>query len=232
LRNSSCDLPVYVPALFGACRALCRERSCAMAMPHPPRVNRRTLFTRSAAAAALLSLLDTRYMSATPQASPEALQDATSRLVEGNINFAFDLYHELRSSSEGNLLFSPYSLSFALAMAYAGARGETSQQMASALSLPDDPDRTSTAFHTLSSDLEQRGNSEDSRGSSSLNIADALWCDQSFQFGDTFLTTLKDDFGAEIRPTDFLGEPDDARDEINDWVAEQTDNRIEGVVPE
>ena len=62
--------------------------------------------------------------------SPETTEDQLEALVEGSSGFSIDLYRTLVESEEGNLFFSPYSISLTLAMAYAGARGETEVQMA------------------------------------------------------------------------------------------------------
>lgn len=64
--------------------------------------------------------------------SPMVSSDDFKMLVNGNNEFALDLYQAVRST-EGNFMFSPYSISLALAMAYAGARGETETQMAETL---------------------------------------------------------------------------------------------------
>src|SRR3989338_3382432 len=61
--------------------------------------------------------------------SPDIGTGEITALVEGNSAFAFDLYQALRTK-DGNLFYSPQSISMALAMTYAGARGETTQQMA------------------------------------------------------------------------------------------------------
>src|SRR5262245_6674670 len=62
----------------------------------------------------------------------------TQSLVEGNTAFALNLYGQLKHTP-GNLFFSPYSISTALAMTYAGARGGTEKQMGKVLSLRQGP---------------------------------------------------------------------------------------------
>ena len=65
--------------------------------------------------------------------SPPAARSAQAQsLVEGNTTFALELYSQLKTNP-GNLFFSPYSISTALAMTYAGARGETEKQMGQVL---------------------------------------------------------------------------------------------------
>ncbi len=63
---------------------------------------------------------------------PQVSQDDLVTLVDGNSEFAFDLYQVLKET-DGNLFYSPYSISVALAMTFAGAREETELQMADTL---------------------------------------------------------------------------------------------------
>ena len=65
-------------------------------------------------------------------AEPAVPPSDAARLVDGNTAFAFDLYQALRIEP-GNHVLSPYSISLAFAMPYAGARGDTASQMASTL---------------------------------------------------------------------------------------------------
>ncbi|NQU96885.1 MAG: serpin family protein, partial [Chloroflexi bacterium] len=89
-------------------------------------------------------------------ASPQVADADLAELVHGNSNFAFDLYRALREE-EGNLFSSPYSISAALAMTYAGARGETERQMAGTLRFTLDQDRLHPAFNALDLELALRG---------------------------------------------------------------------------
>ena len=71
-----------------------------------------------------------------------------AELVAANTAFAFELYGQV-GDGDGNLFYSPYSVSIALAMTYAGARGETEQQMADALHFTLPQDRLHPAFNVL-----------------------------------------------------------------------------------
>jgi len=66
------------------------------------------------------------------ETSPQVDETDLETLVNGNSEFAFDLYQAL-SQQDGNIFYSPYSISLALAMTYAGARGQTEEQMADTL---------------------------------------------------------------------------------------------------
>ncbi|MCA9858730.1 MAG: serpin family protein [Thermomicrobiales bacterium] len=165
-----------------------------------------------------------------------AQEDATSELVDGNSAFAFDLYAQIQQADDGNVIVSPYSISQALAMTYAGADGETAAQMAAVLHFTLGQDGLPPAFQTLDSDLTTRGTAaaDPDRGypPRTLNIANGLWGEQTFPFSADFSAQLADYYGAGLQPTDFIGQPDAARDQINDWIAEQTEDRIEDIVPE
>lgn len=157
-------------------------------------------------------------------------------LVAGNNDFALRLYDALRQETDGNLLVSPYSVSLALAMVYLGAEGETAAQMAEVLGFDHDPADLATAFRDLSDEMVERGNAEADKetgqAARGLSIANTLWGESTFPFSRTYLDTLNDEFGAGLELVAFSEDPDGARDEINDWVADHTKDRIEDIVPE
>jgi serpin B len=153
-------------------------------------------------------------------------------LVEGNTAFAFDLYQALRGQ-EGNLFYSPYSISLALAMTYAGARNETAQQMADTLHFLLEQDKLHPAFNWLAAELASRGEGaagKDEKGFR-LNIVDAIWGQEGYEFLSDFLDVLADNYGAGLRTLDFITEPEESRVTINDWVSNQTEGRIEDLIP-
>ena len=98
--------------------------------------------------------------------------EAVSRLVDGNTGFALDLYARLRGG-EGNLAFSPHSLSTALAMTRAAARGRTAEEIGEVLRFPYEGDRLHTAYADLASRLEVQGQSNPPQVE--LSTANALW---------------------------------------------------------
>jgi len=201
-----------------------------MTLHKPHRIDRRALLARSAAAAVFAGFLPGQALAGQASPSPEAGGDATGKLVAGNTAFALDLYREFRQERDGNIVFSPLSVSLALAMVFAGARGDTADQMAQVLGVPGS--ETPAVFQALTSDLMARGNAGDDRGDAELRIANALWGEQSFPFSDAFVNELETSYDAGLRLADFMGDPEAARREINDWVADQTDDHIEEIVPE
>jgi serpin B len=153
-------------------------------------------------------------------------------LSAGNSAFAFDLYQTLRKKG-GNLFYSPYSISLALAMTYAGARGETAQQMASALHFSLPQERLHPAFNSLDLQLAQRGQGakgKDGKGFR-LNVVNAIWGQQGYQFLPDFLDRLAENYGAGLRVLDFQKAAEPARVTINNWVDQQTEGKIKDLIP-
>jgi serpin B len=165
--------------------------------------------------------------------APQVSDPDLETLVEGNSAFAFDLYQQLKSE-EGNLFYSPYSISLALAMTYAGARGETETQMADALDFFLAQDRLHPAFNALALELDSRGEGAQGKDGEGfrLNIVNAIWGQKDYNFLANFLDTLAVNYGAGLRVLDFMNAPEESRVTINDWVADQTEGRIEDLIPQ
>ncbi len=158
----------------------------------------------------------------------EAPSSDLAQLVAGNNAFALDLYREL---GQGNLFYSPYSISSALAMTYAGARGATAQQMAQVLHFQLPGDRLHPAFNGLDQQLAQRGQGaqgKDGKGFRLRNV-NALWGQNGYTFLPEFLDTLAQNYGAGLRLVDFA-KTEDARQTINGWVSQQTEDRIKDLI--
>ena len=154
-------------------------------------------------------------------------------LIDGNTAFTLDLYQELKDK-EGNIFYSPYSLSVALAMTYAGARGETEQQMAEALSFYLSQDKLHPAFNYLDQELASRGEGAQGKDEEGfrLNIVNDIWGQKDFSFLPDFLDRLAENYGAGLRILDFIGNPEAARVAINDYISEQTEEKIQDLIPE
>lgn len=163
--------------------------------------------------------------------SPDVSEEALSTLVQGNNEFAFDLYQQVRGE-DGNLFYSPYSISTALAMTYAGARGETEQQMADTLHFTLPQDQLHSAFNLLNLQLTQQSEQKQSEEDTpfTLNIANALWGQSGYGFEQDFLELLAANYGAGMRLLNFGENPEEARRIINEWVSEQTEGKIEDLL--
>jgi serpin B len=156
-----------------------------------------------------------------PAPAKEKAKPDTKAVVAGNTQFALDLYGKLRGK-EGNLFYSPLSISTALAMASGGARGRTLEQMAATLHLPDQKELHPALGALLAKINGRRGRK---RGYE-LHTANALWGQQGYPFLKEFLRLNKDHYGAGLRHVDFRESPDQARKTINRWVEKQTNDKI------
>jgi len=164
---------------------------------------------------------------------PQVSQGDLATLVDGNSEFAFDLYRSLKDTS-GNLFYSPYSISLALAMTYAGARGETEEQMADTLNFLLPYDSLHPTFNGLDIDLSSRGEGAEGKdgGEFRLNIVNAIWGQRDYEFLSEFLDVLAESYGAGLRILDFVAAPEPSRITINDWVSDQTEGRIKDLIPQ
>lgn len=167
------------------------------------------------------------------ETSPQVDETDLEVLVNGNSEFAFDLYQAL-SQQDGNIFYSPYSISLALAMTYAGARGETEEQMADTLHFILSQDRLHPAFNSLDLALSQRGQGAQGKDGEGfqLNIANAIWGQKEYQFLSSFLDTLAQNYGAGLRLLDFINSPEESREIINKWVSDQTNEKIQDLIPQ
>jgi len=163
------------------------------------------------------------------ETKPSTSTDDISKLVNGNNAFALDLYQSLRSK-DGNLIYSPYSISLALAMTYAGARGETESQMASALHFDLPQAQLHPAFNALDLALAQHGQAQSKDQPLKLNIANAVWAERTYPFLQNYLDLIALNYGAGIRLADFINQYEPARNEINNWVSDQTNKKINNLL--
>jgi serpin B len=152
-------------------------------------------------------------------------------LVDGNNAFAFYLYQTL-SQEEGNLFFSPYSISEALTMAYAGARGDTEKDMAEVLNFNLPQERLHPAFNATDLQLEERSQVLGDKEGFQLNVVNAIWGQQGYHFLDEYLDVLTQYYGAGLRLVDFISETEQSRIAINQWVSDQTEGKIKDLIPQ
>jgi serpin B len=148
-------------------------------------------------------------------------------VVAGNTRFACELYARLRGEP-GNLFFSPYSISTALAMTAAAARGETAHEMSATLHLPDDPAAVGAGFRALIDRVNGKG--ETPPRADELVTANALWLQQGQPFLPAFLDAARRDYSAEPHEVDFRSDTEGARRTINAWVERQTRDKIRDLI--
>ncbi len=172
----------------------------------------------------LLFLQEASGMAQTSASRTPDQAAALTAAVEGNNAFAAGLYGQV-SKSEGNVFFSPESISTALALAYAGARGETASEMASTLHFSLPADKLHPAMGALLKGL----NAE--HPGYQLRVANALWAEQNYKFLDDYLNLTKADYDAGLQKVDFEKAHEAARATINAWVEKKTENRIRDLLP-
>jgi serpin B len=174
----------------------------------------------------LLALLSTAAASLAVAQPPDKPLTDPAAVVQGNNVFALDLYGRLRER-DGNLFFSPYSISTALAMTYAGARGPTAEQMVATLhfALP------SHRLHPAFGELIRHFNAGGKQRKYQLSVANALWGQEGYQFLPDFTRLTKDVYLAGFKELDFR-KPEQARKVINAWVEEKTRDKIKDLIPE
>jgi serpin B len=146
-------------------------------------------------------------------------------MVRDNTQFAADLYGQL-AKQPGNLFFSPYSISSALAMTYGGARGKTAQEMATTLHFNMPSEKVHEAFAAINSQL--RG---DGKRAFALSVANALWAQKGYVFHPEFVQLTQKYYGAGFETVDFRNATEEARETINHWVEKETHDKIKDLLP-
>ncbi len=166
---------------------------------------------------------------------PDVSTETLHQLTADNRAFGLDLLQQLALSEQGNLFLSPHSISTAIAMNHAGAEGETERQTADALhfTLPE-PD-LHQAFNRLDLELASRAELPEHYDTDDpgfrLRVVNQLFGQVGTPFEEPFLDTLAVNYGAGLRLLDFVSDADGARTLINDWVEEQTEDRIVDLLP-
>ena len=176
--------------------------------------------------------IDTAKSSAQRIADPQVPAADRTTLASDNAEFAFAAYQQLITKNT-NLVFSPASISIALAMTYAGAATTTATEMASALHFTLPPAQLHPAFNALDQTLASRGQRflGGAGGPMQVDITNAVWAEKTYTFEADFLDTLAENYGAGVNLLDFVNAPDPSRLTINAWVAGQTDNKIQNLLP-
>ncbi|NLD57337.1 MAG: serpin family protein [Methanomicrobiales archaeon] len=152
---------------------------------------------------------------------------AEQAVIGANNRFAFDLYSQLNEgeSTDVNLFFSPFSISSALAITYEGARGQTADEIRSVFFFPSDASAMRNGFRSLNAGI----NSGDA--AYSLRTANALWAEKTYPFLLEYTGNAQRFYGAKVENLDFINQPEASRITINQWVEEQTNDKIKDLLP-
>ncbi len=142
-------------------------------------------------------------------------------IVTGSNRFGFELLRQL----EGNNSFvSPTSISAALGMTALGAKGDTLDQMAQVLHVPAGTPALDTGWKDLITGLAAE------KPGRQVKLANRLFGHQGFTFLPEFTNRLASAFAAPLERVDY-GNPEAARNRINGWVEENTNQLIKDLIP-
>lgn len=148
---------------------------------------------------------------------------AVEVLTQGHTKFAIDLYKKLSEDPDKageNIFISPLSVSTAFGLAYAGAKGETAQEMASVLHYILPEEQLHPTMGTLIKTVE-----DDTEGQL-FQMANALFVNQDTVLEPDYLALTKASYEAEDTRVDFKNQPKQAIETINDWVKDRTHGLI------
>ena len=144
-------------------------------------------------------------------------------VVDANNEFAFELYSELDKSENGNVFYSPYSISAALAMTYEGAKGQTADEMKSVFHFPESNILRSN-FAAIYNNLN-KGDKE-----YELRTGNALWAQYDYEFLEDYINRVEQYYGGKAANLDFVRETEKSRKTINDFIEKQTNNKIKDLL--
>ena len=160
-----------------------------------------------------------------PQADEAgSTQQGIQEVVNANNQFAFELYSELSKKEQGNIFYSPYSISAALAMTYEGAEGTTEEEMKSVFHFPDDQTLRPN-FAAIYNNINEKDKEYE------LRTGNALWAQQNYTFLADYMNTVEEYYGGKATNLNFVGETEKSRQTINTFIEEQTNNKIKDLIP-
>ena len=152
---------------------------------------------------------------------PSGAKKLSAAAAEAVNKFAFDIYARAAKNS-GSVFLSPYSISSALSMTFAGARGGTAEEMERVLHISPDIHRHMAA---LTSEMNSV-----SREEAVVSIANAVWPAKQERLLPEFVQTVRESYGAGIAPLNYKASPSGAAKTINAWVSRHTEDKIKDII--
>lgn len=155
-------------------------------------------------------------------------QEVVDALVDGNNQFALDLYQQYLnddSVSGGNIFFSPISIHSALSMTYEGATGDTASQIMDSMYLVEDDELRLPSYAKIFNEVNKTDKEY------SLSIANALWMQEDYPVLDQYEEKIINFYGGEARNVDFVDDTENSRATINEWVESKTNEKIKNLFP-
>ncbi|MGQ9534024.1 MAG: serpin family protein [bacterium] len=157
--------------------------------------------------------------------SPEPANADMKSIVRGNNQFCFNLYQNLAQKVTGNIFYSPFSITMAMGMVYEGARGWAAREMEEVFQFPIDAKARQEAFYELYKYLNKKN------ARYKLSIANGLWVQKDYVLLDTYLKIIERYYDGKATNLDFVGSAENARQTINKWVEQKTNNKIKDLLP-
>ncbi len=176
------------------------------------------------AVAAVLFLLPYNSTQPTSVDDTGSTQTGIQEVVNANNKFAFDLYSEFNKTEKGNIFYSPYSISAALAMTYEGAKGQTANEMKSIFHFPEN-NVLRPNFAAIYNEINKKDKSY------KLSTGNALWAQKDYPFLEDYISRVEKYYGGKAVNLDFAEESEKSRQTINNWVEDQTNNKIKDLIP-
>ena len=150
--------------------------------------------------------------------------EGVKAVADANNEFALDLYSQFKGDG-GNIFYSPYSISVALAMTSEGARDQTAEEMQSVLHFPADVSVRRPNFASIYNEINKRDKSY------LLSTGNALWAQKDYNFLDDYMDVVLKYYGGNVTNLDFVGDAEGSRQMINSWIEEQTNDKIKDLIP-
>lgn len=203
-------------------------------MRSPARLLPALIPTLAALACPALGHPDDEARSDAPRSATKLDPAEAKQLAAAQLELARDLLGALEpADKQKNLVLSPWSIWQALAMTSAGARGETADELRQVLHAPLAPERLHAAVGALELELNARSQAKPGRRDGrpfTIRSANALWGQSGHPFQAPFLRQLAESYGAGMHLVDFRQDPDGARERINAWVADATQQKIKDLL--
>jgi serpin B len=170
---------------------------------------------------------------ATYDTSPDVGALDYQAFISSTNDFGLDVFAQL-GTDDLNVVFSPVSVAVALGMTYAGARSNTAAQMAAVLHNGLSDDAFHAANNQLAIDLASRNiaphETEAGEKSVRLSLVNATWAQDGYEILAPFLDILASNYDAGLKLVDFISDPEACRLVINQWVADQTEDKIPDLI--
>ena len=142
-------------------------------------------------------------------------------LVDGLNEFCVKLYR-VYSERDGNIFFSPFSISAGLLLVNLGADEDTEKQIRTALG---SDNISKDEFHEYFKQFES-GLIRETNETTTLSIANRIFGKLGLTFGDNYKAKSKKYYDSCVQLLDFIKDAEGSRMYINRWVEDQTRNKI------